>query len=147
MSIDRIIADMAETLRDLQEFSGIDVIEQDLGDVSKKLDAALAQTRPLAAIVCWSGFTPKIGGKTAPAESPLGTVNVTVQLYERPAVCRRVDGSPRLLGLARAVAKALDGAASDGMDDILHLVQISPIYELDTDDTSCNVEFKTTATL
>ena len=147
MNINDIIQDTAETVKSIPIFAGIDVIEEDKGDIVGKLNAALAKAKPLAAIVGWNGFTPKVVGELAPHGAPFGDVTVVVQIFERPVVNRKHDANPRLLNLAQEVAKALDGAASERMDDTMHLRRISPVSELDRAVITCDVEFSTKASL
>ena len=147
MNINDIIRDAAETVRGIPIFAGIDVLEEDKGDIVGKLAAALAKAKPLAAIVGWNGFAPHVVGETAPNGVPFGDVTVVVQLFEKPVVNRRNDANPRLLNLAQEVAKALDGAASARMDDTMHLKRISPVTELDRAVITCDVEFSTKASL
>lgn len=147
MNINDIIQDTAETVKSIPIFAGIDVIEEDKGDIVGKLNAALAKAKPLAAIIGWNGFTPKVVGSTAPHSAPFGDVTVVVQLFEKPVVNRKNAANPRLLNLAQEVAKALDGAASERMDDRMHLRRISPVSELDRAVIACDVEFSTKASL
>ena len=146
-TIDTLVRDTADTVRAIPLFAGIDVLEEDKGDVSAKLDVAIARTKSVAAVVGWNGFVPKISGRTAPEGSPFGEVTIVVQLFERPAVNRRNDANPHLLHLAQAVAKEIDGASSDGMEDELRLKRISPVSELDRGVITCDVEFTTKASL
>lgn len=147
MNINDIIRDTADTVKAIPIFAGIDVLEEDKGDIVGKLAAALAKTKPLAAIVGWNGFTPKVVGGTAPHGAPFGDVTVVVQIFEKPVVNRKNDANPRLLNLAQEVAKALDGAATERMDDVMHLKRISPVSELDRGVITCDVEFFTKASL
>lgn len=146
MTIEDIVRDAADTIREIETCLGVTILEEDKGNVLAKLDLAVAQ-QSLAIVVGWNGFTPQIGGKTAPDGSPFGSVTVIVQIYERPTTNRVNEANPHLLTLAQAVAKALDGAASAGMDDTLHLKKISPVSEIGEDVITCDVEFETKATL
>lgn len=147
MNINDIIRDTADTVKAIPIFASIDVLEEDKGDIVGELDAALAKTEPLAAIIGWNGFTPSVVGKTSPHGAPFGDITVVVQIFENPVVNRTNDANPRLLNLAQEVAKALDGAASEGMDDVLHLKRISPVSELERSVITCDVEFSTKASL
>lgn len=146
MNIEDIIHDVADTLKENETCKSVPILEEDKGNVLAKLDLAIAQ-QSLAIVVGWNGFTPQIGGKTAPGESPFGGVMVVVQIYEKPIVNRTNEANPHLLTLAQEIAKALDGAASEGMDDALHLKKISPVSEIGEDVITCDVEFETKATL
>lgn len=146
MNIEDIIHDVADTLKENETCKSVPILEEDKGNVLAKLDIAIAQ-QSLAIVVGWNGFSPQIGGKTAPGESPFGGVTVVVQVFEKPIINRTNEANPHLLTLAQEIAKALDGAASEGMDDALHLKKISPISEIGEDVITCDVEFETKATL
>lgn len=146
MNIDDIIRDAADTIRQIPALSSVEVFEEDKGDIAQELERAIAQ-QAFSVTVGWNGFTPQIGGPTAPHATPFGTVKIVVAVFEMPAVNRAGDGTPRLLGAAKEIAKALDGAASEGMDETLHLRAISPIQQLDRGVITCDVEFETKATL
>lgn len=144
--IETIIADAAETLSKVECLRELPVIEEDKGDVSKNLEAALAKTR-FAVVVGWNGFAPRIVGDTAPSGRPFGTATIAVSLFEKPVVNRTNASAPTILAVAREVAVALDNAGTDEMEDLLHLKRITPISELDRGVVSCDVEFETSATL
>ena len=146
MNIDNIIHDAADTVRQIRALSSVEVFEEDKGDIAQEIDRAIAQ-QSFCVTVGWNGFTPQIGGPTAPRETPFGTVKVVVAVFENPVLNRSTEGTPRLLGAAKEIAKALDGAASEGMDDALHLRAISQIQLLDRGVITCDVEFETKATL
>lgn len=146
MNIDDIIRDAADTIRQIPALSSASVLEEDKGDIAKKLETSVAQ-QAFCVTVGWNGFTPQIGGPTAPRETPFGTARIVVAVFEKPVVNRSREGTTRLLGAAREIAKALDGAASEGMDDTLHLRAISQIQQLDRGVITCDVEFETKATL
>lgn len=146
MDINTIIKDAADTIREIDGFASIPVLEEDKGNVLAELDAKIAQ-QSLAVVVGWNGFTPRNGGPTSPEGSPFGSVTVVAVIYEKPIVNRTKGGSPTLLMLAQAIAKELDGAASAGMDDTLHLKKISPVSEIGDGVITCDVEFETKATL
>lgn len=145
MQIENLITDVAETLRAADRFSSVPVLEEDKGDMAKELEAKIAKAS-VAAVVCWNGFVPRLPSDGS-YTTPLGDVTVVISIFERPVVNRAHPGAPTLLELARRAATTLDGAASEGMDDHLHLASISPIAELRPGYISCDVEFKTKATL
>lgn len=146
MNIDDIIRDAADTVRQIPALSSVEVFEEDKGDIAQEIDRAIAQ-QSFCVTVGWNGFTPQIGGQTAPHETPFGTVKIVVSVFESPVVNRTDERAPRLLGAAKEIAKALDGAASEGMDETLHLSAISQIQQLDRGVITCDVEFETKATL
>lgn len=146
MNVNDIVRDAAETVGRIPRFSGVPVLEEDKGNIVAELGKKIAQQNACA-VVGWNGFSPKIGGVNAPGETPFGTVTIVVQVFEKPAVNRRSETNPRLLDLAQDVAIELDGAASEGMDDTLHLSRISPIVELDGGIISCDIEFTTSTNL
>ncbi len=146
MKIETLTKDAADTLRELDICKTIDVIEEDVGDVVTKLQAAIAKTS-LCVVVGWDGFTPKIGGPTSPRERPLGKASVVVSVFENPITNRVNQASPRLLAIAQAAAVALDGAASEGMSDTLHLKVITKVQELNKTTITCDVVFETEVNL
>lgn len=146
MTIDTLVKNTADTIREIEICRTLPVLEEDKGNILAKLEEEIAKGS-LAIVVGWNGFTPRIGGATAPKELPLGSVTIVVQIYERPVINRANVASPHLLTLAQEIAKALDGVASEDMDDTLHLKKISPVSEIGEDVITCDVEFETKATL
>jgi len=147
MKIQDITSDAADALRGIPVLAGREVIEEDKGNVETNIRTAIGKTS-LCVVVGWNGFTPRIVGDTAPRGTPFGTVSVVVSVFERPHVNRAKTGAPRLLDVAQEVAKALDGAASEGMEDVMHLKRIAPVAEVGAaGDVFTTVEFETKATL
>lgn len=141
-TIDNIVRDVAETLAPLP----VPVLVEEQGDIANALAQAVAK-QSMAVTVSWSGFTPQIVGKTAPHESPFGMVGIVVSIFENVVINRRDPTHPRLLALAQEIAKMLDGAASDGMEDTLHLTEIARVSVLERGIITTDVSFKTKATL
>ena len=146
MKIQDIVKETAETIRELDIAQFFPVIEEDKGNVATELQAALGK-RSLCVTVGWNGFTARIVGETAPGEMPFGKVSVVATVFERPVVNRSKDANPRILDIAQAIAKGLDNAAAEGMDDVLHFKKISPISGVGEDSVFCTVEFETSAVL
>lgn len=146
MKIQDIVKEAAETIRELEIAQFFPVIEEDKGNVATELATALGK-RSLCVTVGWNGFTARIVGETAPGETPFGRVSVVATVFERPVVNRSNDASPRILDIAQELAKALDNAAAEGMDDALHFKKISPISGVGEDSVFCTVEFETSAVL
>lgn len=145
-NVAEIITDVADTLREAPPFSGVPVIEEDKGNVIVELEKRISE-KSISVVVGWNGFTPTISGETAPDGKPFGLATIVVQVYERPFVNRKIEGAKKLLDLAREAAIMLDGAASDGMGDTLHLVGISPVSAPKPGYITCDVEFRTKTTL
>lgn len=129
MKIQDIVSEAAETLRGLDMLAHVPVIEEDKGDVATKLQAAIGKTS-LCVLVGWDGFAPVVQRGTAPNGRIFGTSKIVVTVFERPVVNRRNAASPRLLDVAQEVARALQGASSEGMDAPLFLNGITQISEL-----------------
>lgn len=141
MNIDDIVREAAETVAEIPALSGYKVIEEDKGDVSKKLEMSVAQQK-LAVVVGWNGFTPVASGRHDNGETR-GTASVIVTVYEKPIENRTNPSSPRLLQVAQEIARTLNCASSEGMEDVMHLKRISPVAELDRGVITCDVEFST----
>lgn len=147
MKIHEIVRDAADTIREIGILSRVAVIEEDKGNVATELESAVGRTN-FAVVVGWDGFTPRIVGETAPHETPFGSVTIVATIFEKPVVNRANPSAPRILQAAQEIAKALDGAASEDMDDVMHLRRISPVSEVERSGVvMCTVEFETKATL
>ena len=146
MKVEELVHNMADTIREIKFGATVPVVEEDKGDVVKELEAAIGKTS-LCVLVGWNGFKPRIVGATAPRETPFGDVTLVAAVFEKPVVNRRNAAAPRLLEVARAIACALDAAASEGMDDLLHLKRISPVSDVENGIVTCTVEFSTAGEL
>ena len=72
---------------------------------------------------------------------------IVVAVYESPVTNRTDENAPRLLGMAAAIAKAVNDLGTEDMDEGLHFVKISPIQQLDRGVITCDVVFRTKNTI
>lgn len=145
MTLDAIVHEAVETIAGLNILENVPVIDEDKGDVSKKLEIAVGKQK-IAVVVGWNGFTP-VAAERPDNDVTRGTVSLVASIFEKPVENRANGNAPHLLDVAAEIGKALNGAAADGMEDVLHLRRISPVSELDRGVISCDVEFSTTTTL
>jgi hypothetical protein len=146
MSIEEIVAEMADTIRAIDFGTTIPVIEEEKGNVIQELEAALGKTS-LCIVVGWNGFKRRIGGDTSPSQTPFGDNAFVAAVFENPTINRFSSSSPHICSVARAIANALDGAAAQGMSDRLHLKAILPISAVENGVVTCTVEFSSAGNL
>ena len=134
MDIDEIVRETADTIRQLPTFSGTQVLEMDVGNVFSAIEDEVAKTYRCV-LVRWNGFKPKKQGKG----SLIGNASIVAHVYETPDVSRAKEGSPHLLDMAAAIARALHGASAEGMSVPLFVDDITPVEERDNGMITCAV--------
>ena len=144
MNIDILIHETAEAVREIAAIGDTPVFEEDLGDVAQNIDIEIGKTYRCIT-VGWNGC-----GHVA-SQRPQGSdpdalyvqPEIVVSIFESPIENRGDESAPRLLGMAAAIAKAVDNLGTEDMDEGLHFVKISPIQQLDRGIITCDVVFRT----
>ena len=143
MNIDTLIHETAEAIRGIEKLHDTEIFEEDLGDVAQNIEVAIVQ-QARCVTVGWNGCD-HVATQQGTGEDPdalLVQANINVAVFEMPVVNRANDGAPRLLGMAAAIAKAVDNLGTEDMDEGLHFVKITPIQELDRGVITCDVVFR-----
>lgn len=144
MNIDILIHETAQVIRKLAAIGDTPVFEEDEGDIAQKIEIEIGQTRRCI-VVGWNGCEhvatqrPQGDDQDALYVQP----EIVVAVYESPVTNRADEGAPRLLGMAAAIAKAVNDLGTEDMDEGLHFVKISPIQLLDRGVITCDVIFRT----
>jgi len=145
MNIDNLIEETAKAIRDIEDIQDTEVFEEDKGDISQKIDTSVAQTSRCI-VVGWNGCEFVAGDRpNVPGDPDSLYVNpeIVVSVFEYPVVNRQNEGAPRLLGMAQAIAKALNDLGTEDMNEGLHFVKITPLQELKNGVVACDVVFRT----
>lgn len=145
MNIDILIRECAEVIRGIPAIGDTPVFEEDKGDVSQKIEIEIGQTYRCL-IVGWNGCEHIASEKPADEEDPNALYvqpEIVISVYENPIENRVEESAPRLLAMAAAIAKTLDGLGTEDMDEGLHFIKISPIQQLDRGVITCDVVFRT----
>ena len=149
MKIHDLIAAVAERLRLTSDLAGRTILEENKGDISAALQAAVGKSN-FAITVGWNGFEPSVQtptGAAFPSAEIVGKTTVVVSVFEKPVLNRRTAGSLAALDAAAIIAKALACWKAPGMNSPLFFQRIPPLYELSGGAIGCDVEFKTTVSL
>lgn len=117
------------------------VFAENIGDIVKSLDAAIAKTSR-AVVVGFNGFTPTV----QKANAIIGKGTLVISVFEKPVVNRAKRSSVRTCfsmacDIARALAHLPNGTSA------LFFKQITPVKLLDGGVISCDVIFETTVSL
>ena len=145
MNINDIIRDAAETVRGIPIFAGIDVLEEDKGDIAKNIETSIAKTSRCI-VVGWNGCEHVATARPVEPGDPDALYvqpEIIVSIYENPIVNRRDKSAPRILAMAQAVARSVNNLGTEDMDEGLHFVKITPLQELDRGIVTCDVVFRT----
>ena len=145
MSIDEIVREAVETIAEIAIFSDVPVLDEDKGNVANKLEISIAQQK-IAVVVGWNGFNP-VASERAANGMTRGTASIIATVFEKPVENRASGSRPHLLEAAQEIARELDSAAAEGMEDALHLKRISPVADLGNGVISCDIEFSTVCAL
>ena len=143
MKIEGLIHEVAEAIRNLYQIGDTRVFEQDFDDVQQSLENVAKTLRCI--IVGWNGCE-HTASERARGDDPNALyvkAEIVVSVYENPRENRSYGGAPHLLGMAAEIAKAIDNAATEDMDDALHFVRITPIENLQHGVITCDVVFRT----
>lgn len=144
MNLDTLIKETAETLRMTEGLETTDVIEEDLGDVAKKIETSVAKTS--RCITVGLNGCDHVASQRQDGDDPDALyveANLVIAVFEKPVVNRKDEGAPRLMGMAARIARAVDGTCAEGMTEAIHFVKITPIQELDRGVITCDVVFRT----
>lgn len=148
MNIDILIHETAEAIKAIAAIQDTPVLEEDVGDIARKLEISVAKTKR-SIVVGWNGCDhvatqrPKGNDPDALYVQP----EIVVSVFETPVTNRTNPNAPRLLGMAAAIAKAVDNLGTEDMDEGLHFMKISPIQQLDNGIITCDVTFRTKNTI
>ena len=144
MNLDDLIKETAETLRTTEGLETTEVIEEDLGDVAKKIETSIAQqSRCITVGLNGCDHVATVRQDGDDPDSLYVEANLVIAVFEKPVVNRKDAGSPRLMGMATRISKAVDGTCADGMTEAIHFVKITPIQQLDRGVITCDVVFRT----
>ena len=144
MNIDILIHETAQVIRKLAAIGDTPVFEEDEGDIAQKIEIEVAQTHRCI-VVGWNGCE-HVATQRPQGDDPDALYvqpEIVVVVYESPVTNRADEGAPRLLGMAAAIAKAVNDLGTEDMDEGLHFVKISPIQQLDRGVITCDVVFRT----
>ena len=144
MNIDILIHETAEAVKTIPEIQDTPVFEEDVGDIARKLEIAVGRTKR-SIVVGWNGCE-HVATQRPQGDDPDALYvqpEIVVSVYETPVTNRTSPNAPRLLGMAAAIAKAVDSLGTADMDEGLHFVKISPIQQLERGVITCDVVFRT----
>ena len=148
MNIDILIHETAEAIKKVAAIGDTPVFEEDVGDIAQKIEVEIGHTYRCI-VVGWNGCEhvatqrPQGDDQDALYVQP----EIVVAVYESPVTNRADENVPRLLGMAAAIAKAVNNLGTEDMDEGLHFVKISPIQQLDRGVITCDVVFRTKNTI
>ena len=144
MNLGGLMHEMAEAIRLLHQIGDTPVFVDDEGDVSQRVEEAVARTLRCVELR-WNGCE-HVASERPQSDDPNALVvqaEVVVSVYESPVDNRSYGGAPQLLGMAAAIAKEIDSLGTDDMDEGLHFVRITPIQQLQHGVITCDVVFRT----
>ena len=144
MNIDILIHEIAEVIKTIPAIADTPVFEEDEGDIAQKIEIEIGQTNRCIT-VGWNGCE-HVATQRPQGDDPDALYvqpEIVVAIYESPVTNRADEEAPRLLGMAAAIAKAVDNLGTEDMDEGLHFVKISPIQQLDRGVITCDVVFRT----
>lgn len=148
MNIDILIHETAEAIKKIAAIQDTPVFEEDVGDISQKIDIEIGQTYRCI-VVGWNGCE-HVASQRPQGDDPEALYvqpEIVVSVYETPVANRTDENAPRLLGMAAAIAKAVNDLGTEDMDEGLHFVKITPIQQLDRGTIVCDVIFRTKNTI
>lgn len=148
MTIEKIVFEIADTLRQESAFAGCPVIEQHQGDVENEVELAVGKAGTRCALVGFNGAENTVQGTTAPKGGIVASAKFFVCVFGREEPSSRRALAPGILALARKTANLLQGAAAAGMADTLKFKRLGPVIptgERDDGLLTCTVEFETKA--
>ena len=148
MNIDILIHETAEAIRKIAAIGDTPVFEEDVGDIAQKIEIEIGQTYRCI-VVGWNGCE-HVASQRSQGDDPEALYvqpEIVVAVYESPIENRTDEHVPRLLGMAAAIAKAVNDLGTEDMDEGLHFVKISPIQQLDRGVITCDVTFRTKNTI
>lgn len=148
MNIDILIHETAEAIKKVAAIGDTPVFEEDVGDIAQKIEVEIGQTCRCI-VVGWNGCE-HVATQRPQGDDPDALYvqpEIVVAVYESPVTNRADENAPRLLGMAAAIAKAVNGLGTEEMDEGLHFVKISPIQQLDRGVITCDVVFRTKNTI
>lgn len=148
MNIDILIHETAEAIRGIAAIGDTPVFEEDKGDIAQKIEVEIGQTHRCI-VVGWNGCE-HVASQRPNEDDPDALYvqpEIVVSVFESPIENRADENAPRLLGMAAAIAKAVDNLGTEDMDEGLHFVKISPIQQLDRGIITCDVTFRAKNTI
>ena len=148
MNIDILIHETAEAIKAIAAIQDTPVLEEDVGDIARQLEIAVGKTKR-SIVVGWNGCE-RVASQRPDGDDPDALYvqpEIVVSVFETPVTNRTRPNAPRLLGMAAAIAKAVDNLGTEDMDEGLHFVKISPIQQLDRGIITCDVVFRTKNTI
>lgn len=144
MNIDNLIKETAGAVRLIEAIQDTPVLEEDVGDIAQKIEFEIGRTSRCI-VVGWNGCE-HVASQRPQGDDPDALYvqpEIVVSVYETPVTNRTNPSAPRLLGMAAAIAKAVNNLGTEDMDEGLHFIKISPIQELDRGVITCDVVFRT----
>ena len=148
MNIDILIHETAEAIKAIAAIQDTPVLEEDVGDISRQLEIAVGKTNR-SIVVGWNGCE-HVATHRPDGDDPDALYvqpEIVVSVFETPVTNRTRPNAPRLLGMAAAIAKAVDNLGTEDMDEGLHFMKISPIQQLERAIITCDVTFRTKNTI
>lgn len=148
MNIDILIHETAEAIKAIAAIQDTPVLEEDVGDISRQLEIAVGKTNR-SIVVGWNGCE-HVATQRPDGDDPDALYvqpEIVVSVFETPVTNRTRPNAPRLLGMAAAIAKAVDKLGTEDMDEGLHFMKISPIQQLERAIITCDVTFRTKNTI
>ena len=148
MNVDILIHETAEAIKAIDAIQDTPVLEEDVGDIARQLEITVGKTKR-SIVVGWSGCE-HVASQRPDGDDPDALYvqpEIVVSVFETPITNRTNPNAPRLLGMAAAIAKAVDSLGTEDMDEGLHFVKISPIQQLDRGIITCDVVFRTKNTI
>lgn len=144
MNIDNLIKETAGAVRSIEAIQDTPVLEEDVGDIAKKIEISVSQKKR-SIVVGWNGCE-HVATQRPQGDDPDSLYvqpEIVVSVYETPVTNRTDPSAPRLLGMAAAIAKAVNNLGTEDMDEGLHFIKITTIQELDRGVITCDVIFRT----
>ena len=144
MNIDILIHETALAIKEIAAIGDTQVFEEDVGDIANKIEVEIGQTNRCI-VVGWNGCE-HVATQLPQGDDPDALYvqpEIVVSVYETPVTNRTDENAPRLLGMAAAIAKAVNNLGTEDMDEGLHFIKITPIHELDRGVITCDVVFRT----
>lgn len=138
MSIEEIMKEMAETIKQLPCLYSTPVLIADPGDNTNDIQTLFGKVSRCV-LVMFGGCQPvKQGNGTL-----FDRVKIVVRCYDRPSLTRAEHPNCTLLGMARIIAHSLHGCKAQNMTSCLYYRGISEITYYNNVSLICDVEFDT----
>ena len=137
MSIEELLSKVQNVLNKVPYLYSTPVIVEDPGEISNGINVYFGKSTRCV-VVMFAGSEPVKQGSGLLIDS----VRIAVRCYDKPTQTR-VETDLTLLGMARMIARVLQGAKEPGMTSCLFYRGISQITQHNRDVVSCDVFFDT----